>query len=233
MIFMPEFENIDEELLQSVHMGEISQRDADELQSRMKGKLIISMVVMGTCAAVLALCTVSAYWGFDFDNNVFLWLGALTVSILLGFYKLNNFYIARTYLNALKYSRPGSVAGKHPLYCFIAMEQELLDKISARKFTEAEARGLLNIANATYASNKRFRILSTAIIVVMVFVFFYDPMEFMNYGFVRVLLMILLVINVILFFALPFILRNTTRYVSAIRAVYPSLSLKEYGWRHK
>jgi len=173
------------------------------------------------------------YWGFDFDSNVFLWLGALSVLILLGFYKLNNFFVARTYLMALRHSRPGSVINKHPPYCMIAIDEQLLEKISARKFTEAEARGLLNIANASRAYNKRFRILSVVIVAVTVFVFFYNPMGFMDVGFMPVLLMILLGINVLSFFLLPFILRNTTQYISAIQAKHPTLSLKEYGWRRE
>ena len=237
VFFLPEFESVDEELLQSVHMGEISRRDADELQARMKSKRIMSLLVLCICAAVFALCAVSALWGqylgFDFDNNVFLWLGALSVSILLGFYKLNNFFVARTYLMALRNSHPGSVTNKHPLYCMIAIDEQLLEKISARKFTEAEARGLLNIANASRASNKRFRILAVVIIAVTAFVFFYNPMGFMDVGFMPVLLMITFFCSGFSFFLLPFILRNTTRYVSAIRAAYPTLSLKEYGWRRE
>jgi len=221
-------ESVKPELLQSVHMGEISQRDANELQERMESKRLRSLFWLGFCVIVFASTLAFVFWEkylhFDDDIVMILIIGGLCVPILTAVFQISKFVIAQTYLSALKRGRPGSVTNAHPLYNLNKINNRLLEKISARKFTDAEARGLLNIANAARSVNKRFLIPSVAFIVLAI-LGLADPLGFGvyvdDYYYMSVL-------SLAIFAAASFTrfanLRKNARYISAIRAAYPFLN---------
>jgi len=241
VFFLPKFESVNEELLQSVHMGQISPREAGDLQAGMESKRLRSLVVLSVCAVVFSFWIVCAMNEHDFHYaieaplliEVLLLLIWFFAPIITAIYQIGGFFTARTYLRALRHSRPGSVTNEHPLYNLNVIDQQLLEKIAARKFTDAEAGGLLNIANAARAGNKQALMLAAVFISIGIFAGF-DPFEIDVGGeFMSIFSLTILGAAVSGFFTRFLRLSKNAQYISAIKAKYPSLSLKEYGRRRE
>jgi len=226
-------ETINPEFLQSVHMGQISQHDADDLQAGMESKRKWSLLLLGACVIIFASTVAFAFWEkylhFDDGTNMILIIGGLCLSFLVAVFQINKFYIAQTYLSALKRSRPGSVSvtNEHPLYNMDKIDQQLLDKISARKFTDAEARGLLNIANAARAGNKQMLMLGVALILAAVIfaIAVFHPMGFgIDDGFMSFFSVFMLAGTSFGFIVRFSRLSKNAQYISALQAKYPFLN---------
>jgi hypothetical protein len=173
------FDLISMEHLQSIHMGQISQDEADFLKARMKPKFKKSVIISAVCLAVFAvfgLVVALATWLESLDTirlqelpawlqttagnlsriDDYIFVGILILltaatSLILGIIHLYSVLTAGLYLSALKHSEPGSVNRAHPLYRFSKLESDfgLLFKIHAKEFTAAEMRGLLNMAKTS------------------------------------------------------------------------------------
>jgi len=224
-------ETIKPEFLQSVHMGQISQRDANDLQAGMESKRKWSLLLLGACVIIFASTLAFAFWEkylyFDDGTNMILIIGGFCLSFLMAVFQINKFYIAQTYLSALKHSRPGSVTNKHPLYNMDKLDQQLLDKISARKFTDAEARGLLNIANAARVGNKQVLMLAAALILAAVIfaIAVFHPMGFgIDDEFLSFFSVFMLAGSSFGFIVRFLRLGKNAQYISALRAKYPFLN---------
>jgi len=219
-------ETIKPEFLQSVHMGQISQREAGDLQAGMESKRKWSLAVLGVCVMIFALVALFTYRNRFVDvEEAVLMIAGIGVSVITAIFQINKFFIARTYLRALKHSRPGSVTNEHPLYNLDKIDQQLLDKISARKFSDAEARGLLNIANAARSGNKQALMLAAALVAIAAFVL-YGPMELMPFfGESMAFFPMFVLVGAGLGFLMRFSrLRKNAQYISALQAKYPLLN---------
>jgi len=221
-------EGIKPELLQSVFMGQISRRDADELYMRMESKRKWSLLLLGTCVIIFASTVAFVFWEkylyFDDGTAVILVIGGIIASVVVMVFQIKNFFTARTYLNALKHSRPGSVINTHPLYNLDNIDQQLLEKISARKFADAEARGLLNIANAARAVNKRLLVFWAVYFAIGAF-FWFDPFNFGVYSeYIQMLSFIIIIPAVSGLFKRFSNLGKNAQYINAIQAKYPFLN---------
>ena len=217
-------ETIAPEFLQAVYMGQINPRHAQELRARMESKRKWSLLLLGACviifASTVAFVFLEKYLYFDDGTAVILVIGGLGVSFLAAIFQINNLVIALTYLRALKHSRPGSVSNVHPLYNLDVIDQQLLEKISVREFTDAEARGLLNIANDARADNKRAFILGVVFFVIGIFAGL-DPFGIDPDGeFLPIFSMFILVVTGFGFFKRFSALGKNMQYINAIKAKY-------------
>lgn len=186
MIIFYNIEVLNQKLLQDVFMGKITINKAHELKLSMTKKKNKNLTVLLICAAVFAL---SIYFGLSYetyqfaDSVMFLFFGGMFISSITAIFRINGLAIALRYLSALRRCHPGSVTTTsiNKLLKLNRIDKKLLEQIESYKFTDAEARGLRNIAEDTRALNIKFTIFALFMGALMS-VLFIPPREFWSFG---------------------------------------------------
>jgi len=163
MIIPYKYVTIDPEALQAIFMGQITHDDAIVVKTVMKRKRMKGLIGLIICVAVLtaivAIIVLDGSWLDSLSVEVVLLFPiGLLAGIVFGLYFLTSYTASNGILYALKRCHPESVTRAHPLYNLgtLKKDKQLLDSISAKEFTAAEARGLLNIAESARGGMIRF-----------------------------------------------------------------------------